>query len=363
MSFGAGHGTPFGGGIPVPVSSPVSEVGGDYITFDFSDDPDGPLPGKWAYYILTTDGGVITGSPEPDSLQYFRVSDGLGWWRYQRAPQTGSPFEEHGVAASPLGILQGRNAELAVAFRTPLDLFEPLYDGFYLEVTAGLRTSDDGVNYIGARVRSEWAAGSGWTTPVAFEIVQAAGAPAAVLASATWDHGPKVMDLWRAGQLAEVRVRLRGSAMEAWLSGAQAHLTVDPVTVNENAQPIIVARIYRTDGSVIEPIQAIAGIQLKTLRDLERLGAPPQFEPRNVELESPPLPMLRLPLRDLVAAGHFVRTGSRTYRATEDVEVEFMGQGYTFNEGVTVRSIDPIENQDFVTVAVDYAGIRSERER
>ncbi len=231
-----------------------------------------------------------------------------------------------------------------------------------MEIIVGVRTSDDVTSYVGARAVAEWVSGV-WTVPVAFDLISAAGAAPSVLASASFDHGPDPTDPWNAGEYSEVRVRVRGTRLEAWLSWSQAHLVIDPAPGGESSKVLIAARVYEMRSTAIGSFPAIAGIQLRTLRDIDRLGPPPQHDPRHADMEAPQLPMMRLPLADLVEQGFFVRDGARTYRAAQDVTTSVQGVEYTFPEGTLVRAVEPIESQTFVPVVADLAAIRNARSR
>ncbi len=363
MSFGSGFGVPFGGSGVTAISSPVSEIAAeDPITFDFSDEPDGPLPGQWEFFILEDDGaGNLTGLLESNPNAFFRIAGGLGLWDFTRSPATGSPFQEQGVAASPLGIIQGRNAELAIAFVPPPKLLVAAQDEFFLEVTAGLRMSANGTSFVGARARSRWVAGV-WVEPVAFEIVHGAQATPAVLAAAVFDY-PNPLDPWCAGPLAEVRVILRGSNLKAELSGAQALLEVDPVPIIADARPFVMVRVYNRLGNVFTAPPIVAGVQLQTLRDSERLGSAPCVEGHE-QLKAPlHQGATRLPVRALESQGFLRQKGGRVFEVIKSFEVDEAGVRSVFNAGNRLIVTEPVQNQALMPVSVDLAHIRGLKEK
>lgn len=362
MSFGVGFGTPFGGGAPIALDSPVAEIGADEpIAFDFSDEPDGPLPGRWQFYALTHDGaGNIDGSVEPNPTSYFKVQDGLGFWRYVRQPASGSPYTERGVAASPLGILVGRNAEVAVAFVPPPDLLDGAADEFLLEVTAGLRSADDGATFVGARARAAWS--GSWTTPIAFEVVSGAMADPVVLASATFDF-PAALDPWEAGDLAEVRTQVRGSDLTAVLSGAQARLEVSNVFVSESSVPLVMVRVYNRRGLTFEPVPIVAGIQLRSLRDFERLGDPPILEGHEQLWAPEHQTLLRLPVRELESQGLLKQKGGRVFEVIQEFEIDEAGVKSRWPAGTRLIVTEPVQNQTLMPIRPDLARIRSAKQK
>ena len=369
MSYGQGFGTAFGGDPPLPLANPVSEVADDApFVFDFSDDPDGPLPGGWEHYQISDDGsGVKVFATEPDPDTFYRVVDGFAQWKYLRETANPAPaqaFVEQGVAASPRGILQGRNAEIAVAFRSATELLDPFADEFKLEVLVGLRANDDFSSYIAARVRAEWFSSLGWSTPLAFEVVRVAGGVTTVIASSTFDL-PDPLDLWRAAPLSEVRLKLFGSQITATLSGGGQATLESSAADKVFGRPLILVRCYNRHDTVFSPPPMIAGVQLQTLRDLERLGTPPTVI-HNADLETPQVPVMRLPLLQLCEEGLLKRTGPRTFVVTpydgdDGIEVDVQGVKYVFDADNVLRATEPVFRQALVQAVVDLASIRNRR--
>ena len=185
MTWGQGYGLPWGSGSLVGVAEPTSQVGGPPITFDLTDEPDGPLPGCWETYVLDTGvAGDVTVSAEGSPDVYYRVLSGLGLWAYTRAPVisgVGVPFQERGVAAGPAGVLVGRNARMAVVLASPMTLLGDKDEELFYEVSLGLRFTTAPYGFVGGRARAKWEAGV-WTTPMALEAVMAIGQAPTVLA-------------------------------------------------------------------------------------------------------------------------------------------------------------------------------------
>lgn len=361
MSFGVGFGQPFGAEPLVSVGPIVSEVAGDPVTYDFTDEPDGPLPGTWEPYQYSQAAGVITGSSEPNPNMYYRVLDGLGLWAYSRSPVVGDPYVERGVAASPAGILVGRDSRLAAIFRSPLDLLDGAQDALVFEVIVGARVVGAGATFVGGRARAEWAAGV-WTTPLAVEAVSASEAPPAVIATAVPPDLPDLTDIWAASPFHELIVELRGEQLDVSLDGVVRVSVVVPQ--DGPAKPVLIARTYQRLGTLITPIPIFQGFQLQSLRDIERLGGGPQLL-GDAHYDGPTLPtsgVVLLTYELLFDKAFWKRIGGRSFQVVQDHEAEVQGTRSVWLTGDVARAVSKVTQQTFIPVVPDLAHARSRRE-
>lgn len=355
MSFGVGFGLPFGGGPLVDEGSPIAEVAGDPVTFDFSDEPDGPLPGRWEFYILTTTAGLVAVTPEPDPDMYFRVVGGLGLWDYLRQPAAGDPFQEQGAAASPTGILVGRNARATAILRAPTELLDTKADSFFYEVALGLRFESDHYSFVGGRARAQWVGGV-WTEPLALEAVQATGQAPAVLSSATIEPDPDPVDTWRVTNQMELEVILRGTALEVSLSGVV--LTTATVPADGTAKVVVLIRAYNKTGTLVSAAPTLVALQLQSLRDLERLGPIPQLLGA-VDHEAPQLETTKyLPVAEWLELGFIKRRGSRQFVTVEDFDAEILEVKLGLRVGDVIRAVEPYRGQQLTASVLDLAAAR-----
>lgn len=361
LGWGAGWGVPFGGGDLVPLASPLSSVGDQApVSFDFTADPDGPLPGSWNYFIFADDGsGLKTVSPESDSLSFFRVTEGLGFWRYDRSPSIpSSTFIEQGLAASPTGILQGRSADISIAFVEPPRLLDARADEFVFEVVLGYRSSD-AANFYGARARAHWAGGV-WDVPAVLELVQFIRGEPTVLAAPDMPPTNASTDFWDAYKYGGLEIILRDRQLTGILNGVVTGVVTIPLV--GGGDPIVLVRAYNRTGAVIVPVPAIAGLQLQTLRDLEALG-PGQQVVGDSELDAPIEPAYKLPLQDLVDKGFIRRKGARIWEVLQDVDANVYGTPVGLRVGNLLRAVEPFTSQDVVAVVFDLAYTRGLSER
>jgi hypothetical protein len=364
VSFGRGYGTPFGGGPVEPVTNPISEVGDELpITFDFTDDPDGPLGGAWETFKVTTSGASVAAVAETSPNLYFSTRGGLGWWRYRRSPVTGNPFDEQGFAAAPTGILTSKNAEVAVAFKSPHKLLATAQngqtqDGFTLDITVAVRASDDLTTYIGGRLRALWANGV-WQTAM-LEAVNAVAATPVALAAMIFPPFNEPEDVWQNRDLHELRVRIVEGKLTVTLDGAYTvSADVNPSRASNKAGLLV--RSYATRGLVWTTLPCVAAFSLRSLRVLSALGGPPII-PGAIEMEAPQLPMLQLPLDELTAQGYFKRTGGRTWECVTEVTTDVLGVQRLWEPGNVVRSVEEYTS-GLAPVVVDLAVLRARRER
>jgi hypothetical protein len=357
LTWGQGHGTAFGGEPLEEVADPRSEVGEDPITFDMTDEPNGPLPGAWDRYEYTVSGGLIAGSAEADPDAYYRVVDGRGLWAYIRTPATGQPYSERGVAASPRGVLQGRNGRVAVLLDSVLPMLDAKQDELWYEVIAGLRTDDGGTSYVGGRVFARWLGGA-WDTPLLIEAVRADGAPPAVLATATLPD-LSGLALWRVSLTHELSVEVRDGTLRVEFDGTIV-IEVD-VAETGPARPIILARVYRRLGLLLTPVPVVVSVQCQTLRDIDKLGVPLAALGPTEQFEAPLHGQIVLPLAELLALGHVKRVGGRLWEFTQDVETDVGGVEYLWKTGDVVRATEPYSGQVFTSVAPDLARVRAKR--
>lgn len=356
MSFGLGLGLPFGGGPLEVVGETVSEVAGEPVTFDFSDEPNGPLPGGWEFYILTTMAGAVDVDPEPAPAVRFRVLDGLGLWNYLRQPTVGDPFQEQGAAASPSGILVGRNARATAILKAPTELLDLNSDAFFYEVTLGLRFDSDQYSYVGGRARAQWSSGAGWVEPLALEAVRAAGQAPVVLASASAGAGADPADIWRVSDQMELEVVLRGSTMQVTLSGVL--LVEAAVTADGPAKVVLEIRAFNKTGGMISAVPTLRALQLQSLRDMERLGPIPQLLGA-VDQEAPQVEGTHyLPLAEWLEGGLVKRMGSRQFEAVQDFDAEIFEVKLGLRIGDVVRAVEPYKGQALTASVIDLAAAR-----
>jgi hypothetical protein len=370
VPFGIGYGNAFGDGAIIPLSEPLSEVGGPPQTFDFTTDPDSPLPGLWQFFVLSDDGaGNKTTTAEIVGGEYFRVTDGLGWWRYTRVPAIpggGDPFDEHGLVASPMGIALGRNLEIAIAFLHPPDLLDGQADEFEFEATLGFRSSTDATKFYGAHVRASWTNSGGWSPGIAFELVQASGQAPVVLLAATFPAVNTPTDSWYGGATSELRVIFRGTTMTGIFNGVTQLVATIPDI--DSGPPIVMVECWNRYGALINSLPCVTGVTLQTLRDLVRLGETTPIV-GDSDLSEPILPVVALPIADLSNKGIVKRTGARTWQFTQDttVYVPNHGTGNTYLAGTTVRMQgEPLavyRDQEFVSIVPDLAALRAAKER
>lgn len=360
MTWGRGYGVPFGGGPLIPTSQPLAEIAGPPTGFDLTDDPDGPLPGHWEFYALTDDGlGSIDGEAEPNPSVYYRVSNGLGLWAYQRAPLTGTPFVERGVAASPSGVLEGRDARLSAVFRSPLLLRERSVDSFKLEIALGARLVDAGTTFVGGRVRAEWDAANGWTLlPLALDVVRGDGGPLSVIATAPLPDLPDLTDIWANSPDHELEIELRGDALTARLGVVEV---TGAVPATGPAKALVLARIFNQTGALIEAPPAFKGFAFSSLRDLDNLGPAPQIPGDRKVYEHPLTPTQRILGAELQDGTRWKRIGARQFEAKTDL-VSRVGQtAAVFNAGDVIRVTEKFVGQFLIGYVPDLATIRGRK--
>lgn len=349
MTWGSGYGAPFGGGPVIAVDQPVSEIAGEPTTFIFTDEPDGPFPGLWAGFALTHDGlGGVVWSAEPAPDTFFRVVDGLGLWDYTRAPVLpgpSDPFSERGYVTAPSGVLESRNARVAVILRQPEGLLNLSADEFIFRAAIALRLDSQGPAWVGARMRAEWAAGA-WSPEMALEIIVEDGTGETVLASASLADIPDLLDVWRTQENAELEVELRDTTLVATVSGI---ISVEAQVPGVNrAQTALLIEVYNRFGANIVAAPSVVAAQYQSLRDFDRLGPPPQL-PGALHLEAPVFGMIPLPVRDLFAQKLIKRVRGRQIQFLQDTNVEVPGSGtFFFNQGEVVRLRERVSSQEFI---------------
>jgi hypothetical protein len=363
LPWGAGFGTPFGGGAFVPLTNPRSEVGQAPVVLDFTTEPDGPFPGAWSFFVLSDDGaGNKTSTPEPTPLPFFRTRAGRGLWNYQRSPvlpPVGVAYDEHGLIASVAGVINGSQAELAIAFDPPPTLLDARQDEFAFEALLGFRASLDLTTYIGGRVRAHWNSATGWDTPIVLETVQAVKKVPTAISTAIFPVYNDPEDAWLGGKLAELRVNVRNGLLTATFNGVVS--TEAAIDDGLGGVPVILVRAWNRRGLLITAVPCVAGLSFQTLRDLERLGPPPQIIGEQSLITPQISPVLMLSIPDLMDKGFLKRTGPRVFVFTQDVQANIRGTETLFNEGDQVITIEPFTGQETCGVIRDLAAIRNAR--
>jgi len=362
MTWGSGFGSPWGGSPPIAVGQTLAEIAGLPTTLDLVDVPDGPFPGLWEFYALDVDAlGNVDTQIEPSPDTFYTVQDGLGFWRYARAPVIpgpGTPYSERGVAASPSAVLEGRNARVSAILVSPTELLDELKDDeLFYEVTIGLRFDTMAYTWVGGRMRARWAAGV-WVEPLAVETVQAVGQVATVLTSVVVEPLPDPVDFWRTHPKVEVEVTLRGTMLEVAVGGVWR--TAATVPSAGPTKVVLFVRAYRRRSVFITPVPTIAAVQFRSLRDLEKLGPPPQL-PGDADMEAiGVLPTLRAPMQQLLDQGYFKQVGARRFEALLDFQAEVDEQRWFIRKGEWLHAREEWVGQPFLPVTRDLA---RERER
>jgi hypothetical protein len=357
MSVGRGFGIPWGGEALVS-DDPATSPGDLPYSFDFTDEPDGPLPGLWAFFRYGISGGVV--SPQEElSPTYFKVEDGLGLWNYSRIPSAGDPYAERGIAASPIGVVTGRNSRVSVLFRSPPLLLDPLASSFSFEVIIGLRSDSTSVPYIGGGISASWTALSGWVNPLQVVVVRSTDSiPPTTLATATPFTVNEILDHWDVRDIHDFVVEVRERVVTASLDGVI--LSSVTASSSDDVGPVILARIFNVVGGVIVPVPALVGVQLSVQKDDTRLGPTPDIL-GEVSLDSSVLPTFSLPLQDLCDQGLFKRIGSRTFEACTDVDTNVLGDEKSWPTGSRVRALDKFVGQELSRVVIDLGYERAKR--
>ena len=184
MTVGKGVGSFWGGSSLDTTSGQTTEVDGDYVVFDFSDESNGALPGSWEFseVVRNVSTGAFTIGTQSSPSSWFLVQSGVGKWNYTEEI-AGSIRTYRGVMASPAGIMVTGNGTSDAVLVSPGVARAEASDSFTYEVTLATRSSSTAYNFVGGRVRAAWASGS-WTVPAALEIVASNGTAMTVLASA-----------------------------------------------------------------------------------------------------------------------------------------------------------------------------------
>lgn len=352
MTWGSGYGTPWGGGPLTPVAQPVSLVGGDPTSFVFTDEPSGPLPGHWEFFNVQTAGGVPSTEPEPTPEDFFSIQDGFALWRYTRNPLVGDPFDERGYLASPANVVSGRNVRASVIARTPVDFLDISQDSLVYEVAVVVRGNDDLTDYIGARMSAARSAGV-WTTPIALEVIRAVpGAAPAVLEAATFDPDPDPADLWGAapGGLIELEVEVRDGLITASLGGV---VQVSATAPDGGSKVGVFVKAYQEAGGFRTVAPVLAGVSALTLRDLAKLGPPPQVEGGR-HIEAPQIERIyEMPLTEWLEAGWLKRVGARQFEALIDFDAEVLDSRFGIRVGDLIRCAEPYVGQALTKAVID----------
>lgn len=361
MTWGLGYGIPFGGGALVAADNPLAEVAGEPVTFYFTDEPNGPLPGLWEHYALEHDGaGAVVWGAEPVPNTFFRIVNGVGLWDYTRAPALpgpADPFSERGYAAAPRGVLEGRNARVSVVARQPVPLVDGDADELTYSVGIALRFDPATGSWVGARMRAVWQSGV-WVTPLILEVVRATGGDPVVLDSIVPTPTPDLLDIWTTQPNAELEVTLRGGTLTATLNGVveiEAQVPADGP-----AHTALLVEAHNRIGAGIDAVPVVVAFQAQSLRDLERLGPPPQI-PGASHLEAPSFPMIALPLRELLDANIIKQISGRQFQFETDAEVAVRHLTFAFNQGEVVRAHEKLSTQPFVPCTRDLHYERSRK--
>ena len=354
MTWGLGYGLPWGGDGATPIAQPTSLVGGGPTSFDFTDELDGPFPGSWEFFNVQMDAGVATTTAEVAPATFFTIKDGLAWWHYLREPLVGDPFDQRGYLAAPNNVVVGRNARVSAVARSPVAVLDAAQDVFSYEVALALRGNSELTEFIGARMRAEWAAGV-WTTPIALEIIRATpggGAPI-VVATAVVESDPDPTDTWAAGPdgRAELAVEVRNGLITASINGVLQVSATAPALGGSKVGVFVKAFLGLGTARTTFPL--LAGVAAETLRDLEKLGPPPQVEGGR-HIEAPQIERIYpMPLAEWLHLQLVKRVGARQFEALADFDAEIREVRIGLRVGDVIRCVEPYVGQELTKAVLD----------
>jgi len=354
MSWGAGVGPPWGGDPLTPVDDPLSEVGDEPVSFVFTDEADGPLPGPvWEPYIVTT-AADVTLQPEPAQDTYFQVQSGYGLWNYT-VPGAGI---EQGALIGMGGILSGRNSRVSLFFRSPAAMYDLTADSFDADLAVLLRLGPEGSpSYVEARVTVRWTRAGGWTLPLRMTISKKDPGTLPVVLASVDPTSPDPVDTWKGTSLVELEAEIRGTALTLRVGGIhELTATVDADGADNRVG--IYGAVFNTLAAVDTPVPSLVGIQLQSLRDLERLGPIPQLG-GTVGREAPQIEGIRyLPLEEWLELGYLKREGSRRFVALTDFDAEVFEVRIGLRTDDVLRAIEPHRGQQLTACILDLASAR-----
>lgn len=255
------------------------------------------------------------------------------------------PTRSVGSWWGPANALEGRNARVSVSARQPFLLVDEDADEFYYSVGIAMRLDPTRPRWVGARMRARLLAGV-WTVPMVLEVVGADGGEETVAASIVPPAEPNPLDLWRVQPSVELEVELRGPTLIATVGGVLV-LEAQVPDDNYDSQVAVMVQVYNRAGAVLVPVPSINVVTVQSLRDLTRLGPPPQI-PGGLHLEAPDFPMMKLPIRDLLDQKLIKQLRGRQFQFVQETEVEVQHQKFRFNEGEVVRILEKLSSQDFI---------------
>lgn len=355
MSHGEGVAPAWGGDPLTSVDDPRRAYGSLPYSFDFTDEPDGPLPGRWELFQYEDDGGVLTGKAEP-LPSFYEVQGGLGVWRYSRTP-AGPLFIEQGVAASPSGVITTTGARALVVFLSPLSILDHSQDNLRVEIAVGLRASASADVFRGGRVRAVWDRALGWTVPLAVDAVAMTNGALASLGSAPIPPSNKSLDHWETSAIHSLSVEVVDEEMKVSFDD------VISISVNvpriSSTKPVLYAKVYHQIGASVTPVPIFLGMELKALQESEFRGPLDELWGDQRCYDAPSYPPVALPLGDLERDGLFVRKSSRVWEAKTDVQTTVDGVGRVWPKGTRVRAQERYADQLLVPVSVDLRAVRA----
>lgn len=154
----------------------------------------------------------------------------------------------------------------------------------------------------------------------------------------------------------------RDNQLTSVLNGVVVSSITIPATGGD-ATPLVWVKVFNRYGSLVVSAPSIAGLELQTLRDLDKLGGIFPI-PGDSELDTPLAAItMKLPLADLMNKGYVSRIGGRVWKVLQDVDVTVYGSPVGLRTGDIIKATEPYHNQELVPFVFDLAYDRGLRER